>query len=234
MQKQISWLRVVTEGVVIVVSILLAFGIDAWWERHQDRQDEVQALLDLRADLATDSADLANLQRRMGTWDDKAMWVDRNVGRDLEADSVETALRQLWFFSLYQPINASYSGLRDSGQLILLRNTELRRLIVDYYETRQPYVLQFEALVMPRYNRILRSSAEFVELGPRLEAGTMRAPRVQLFRPWSDLTRRSQFVIDVMDLGTMAAQAELRIGQVLEDVADLLEAVDVELNDVAS
>ena len=29
---QIPWLRVFVEGVVIVGSILLAFGIDAWWD----------------------------------------------------------------------------------------------------------------------------------------------------------------------------------------------------------
>jgi hypothetical protein len=30
--SSIPWLRVLLEGVVIVGSILLAFGIDAWWE----------------------------------------------------------------------------------------------------------------------------------------------------------------------------------------------------------
>ena len=30
--RQIPWLRVFVEGVVSVGSILLAFGIDAWWE----------------------------------------------------------------------------------------------------------------------------------------------------------------------------------------------------------
>ena len=31
-KPQIPWLRVFIEGVVIVGSILLAFGVDAWWE----------------------------------------------------------------------------------------------------------------------------------------------------------------------------------------------------------
>ncbi len=234
MRTQIPWLRVAAESLVIIVSILLAFGIDAWWERHQNRQEEVQALLDLRGDLTTDSADLANLRRRMGTWDDKALWVDRNVDRELSADSVTTALRQLWFFSLYQPINASYSGLRDSGQLSLLRNNALRRQIVEYYETRQPYVLQFDALVKPLHSQVLRSSAEFFELGARSDVESMRAPRASMFRPWSDVTRRSQFLVDVLHLGAMAAQAELRMGQVLEDVAELLQAIDAELVDLES
>lgn len=34
--KPPEWRRLITEGVVIVVSILLAFSIDAWWEDRQD------------------------------------------------------------------------------------------------------------------------------------------------------------------------------------------------------
>ncbi len=39
MKAQIPWLRVFVEGVVIVVSILLAFGIDAWWAGIESRRD---------------------------------------------------------------------------------------------------------------------------------------------------------------------------------------------------
>ena len=34
----IQWKKLVTEGVVIVVSILLAFAIDAWWDDRQELQ----------------------------------------------------------------------------------------------------------------------------------------------------------------------------------------------------
>jgi hypothetical protein len=40
MSRQFPSLRVLAEGVVIVGSILLAFGIDAWWEGRQERQAE--------------------------------------------------------------------------------------------------------------------------------------------------------------------------------------------------
>ncbi len=44
MKPQIPWLRVFVEGVVIVGSILLAFGLQAWWEGRQERAEERQAL----------------------------------------------------------------------------------------------------------------------------------------------------------------------------------------------
>ena len=49
MTKQLPWLRVFVEGVVIVGSILLAFGIDAAWEGGQERtleRDYLDRLLD--------------------------------------------------------------------------------------------------------------------------------------------------------------------------------------------
>jgi hypothetical protein len=48
MTQQISWNKYVIEAVVIVGSILLAFGVDAWWERVQIRAFERQAILDLK------------------------------------------------------------------------------------------------------------------------------------------------------------------------------------------
>lgn len=46
LSKDIPWLRVWVEGVVIVGSILLAFALDAWWD-NQHREDELQAHLEV-------------------------------------------------------------------------------------------------------------------------------------------------------------------------------------------
>lgn len=54
----ISWLRISAEGVAIVVSILLAFGIQAWWEARSDRDLEQHLLGGIRADLALDVLDI--------------------------------------------------------------------------------------------------------------------------------------------------------------------------------
>jgi predicted negative regulator of RcsB-dependent stress response len=44
---QFSTRRFLIEGTVIVVSILLAFGIDAGWESYQAGQEEQAVLQDL-------------------------------------------------------------------------------------------------------------------------------------------------------------------------------------------
>jgi hypothetical protein len=38
----IAWRRVTLEGAVIVISILLAFAIDAWWEERNAREAELE------------------------------------------------------------------------------------------------------------------------------------------------------------------------------------------------
>ncbi len=50
MAKQIPWLRIFVEGVVIVLSILLAFGIDAWWDELGDRRSERETLVRLQGE----------------------------------------------------------------------------------------------------------------------------------------------------------------------------------------
>ena len=61
MKAQIPWLRVFVEGVVIVASILLAFGLQAWWEGVQEREEE-------RATLERLAAEFGVVDSVLGQW----------------------------------------------------------------------------------------------------------------------------------------------------------------------
>ena len=50
---KVSWLRISGEGAVIVGSILLAFAIDAAWERSQERGQEIRVLEALLTEFET-------------------------------------------------------------------------------------------------------------------------------------------------------------------------------------
>jgi len=45
--KQNTWIRAFLEGAVIVGSILLAFGIEAWWDRRNERAEETSIVIGL-------------------------------------------------------------------------------------------------------------------------------------------------------------------------------------------
>lgn len=48
--REIPWPRILAEGTAVVVSILLAFAIDAWWDERKERDDERDVLLALKAE----------------------------------------------------------------------------------------------------------------------------------------------------------------------------------------
>ena len=52
----LSWARILVEGSAILVSILLAFGIQAWWEERQERATEAELLSRLHAEFSTNLA----------------------------------------------------------------------------------------------------------------------------------------------------------------------------------
>lgn len=51
MSEQARWTRLIGEGVVIVLSILLAFMVDAWWDGRQDRALEQQYIVRLVSEI---------------------------------------------------------------------------------------------------------------------------------------------------------------------------------------
>ncbi len=73
-ESSIAWKRRVTEGVVIVGSILLAFAIDAWWEGRAERAVEEDIL---RAAAAEVDANRAALRGDLQVHDDRLDRIDR-------------------------------------------------------------------------------------------------------------------------------------------------------------
>ena len=49
-----NWMKLGIEGVVIVASILLAFGLQAWWDDRKDAETEHAMLLALESELQGD------------------------------------------------------------------------------------------------------------------------------------------------------------------------------------
>lgn len=123
------------EGAVIVVSILLAFGIDAMWAEHQLRLEEQEALAALRADFNAnlDSIDMiieAHLRFR-GTIS-TFMRMSPDEVRALSQVSVSEimlAMANPWTFDA---VTGTTDALLSSGKLGILRDQELRQSIIAF------------------------------------------------------------------------------------------------------
>jgi hypothetical protein len=60
-RREIPWTTLFIEGVAIVVSILLAFAIDAWWDQRKGRAEERDILLGLEIEFV-------DLRERLDAW----------------------------------------------------------------------------------------------------------------------------------------------------------------------
>jgi type II secretory pathway pseudopilin PulG len=131
--NEISWPRILAEGVAIVVSILLAFAIDRWWDARQARQEEIAALTPL----------LDELQRLQSTLSDndeyhaaiqlsarRLIAAGNGQGEALGDAEIDRLLcDQLWYSSPENLATPELDFLADSGDLDLVRDMRLRRAI---------------------------------------------------------------------------------------------------------
>jgi hypothetical protein len=154
LNKQIPWTRVVVEGVVIVGSILMAFGIEAWWDARQEDVQRIALLEDLEAELVlnTESVQVA-LDRQL-------LRIERIdiLLNELTPDAVglpRDSLRALQASIVTNPTYDAAFGvltlLIQSGDLALLEDRTLRaRLaalesVTDDLLGNQEWILQLQA-----------------------------------------------------------------------------------------
>lgn len=116
----IPWQKLVTEGIVIVVSILLAFAIDAWWDDRQEldaAEDQVSRVLaELRANISI----LENQQQDLGYAIEGAKEFLARFGPEpLPAEVTEIAafINRIFAVPTMSPERAASVEFLSSGQL---------------------------------------------------------------------------------------------------------------------
>ena len=205
--KRVPWLRVFAEGAVIVASILLAFGIDAWWDGVQDGKDVRVGLEEILQNLAADSVELDVTLRSGGGQARSALWLLSRLGRPIAApDSAALRFRGLYSRNPYQPTSSGYSGLRDAGRLGLVEPSSLRHALISYHETEQvQHVWRDQELEI-----LQRAFWEAAELDVRLvtedDFSGFRRREVELVRPWDSIPSDPRFEPRLRNLGSRAAR----------------------------
>ena len=126
--KNIQWSRLSIETVAIVGSILLAFAIDAWWQDHQDRENEEEYLVSLRQELA-DSIEIAkeNEELRLKVVKAHVSLVAQIQGATRAPDRDLYEWISLLSYPLrYYPPRAVFNDIMASGGTGLISSAELR------------------------------------------------------------------------------------------------------------
>ncbi len=126
--RQIPWARILAEGAVIVVSILLAFTIDAWWDNYIEQQREREQLVSMRAEF---HGSLSGLDAILASVQSHAENIESLIALLKAADDERVLVPGALLGSAvtWRTSDVSTStldALMASGDLNLLRNAELR------------------------------------------------------------------------------------------------------------
>lgn len=131
----LPWGRLAVEALAIVASILLAFGIDAWWDERQEKIEEQRILQGLHEEFALIREVLTSHRNlhlaRLQALEDLLATIDG------EASPATAALLGAVLDELLAPTtsdisNGTLHALLGSGRLEMLSNRTLRRRLVSW------------------------------------------------------------------------------------------------------
>jgi len=156
--KQIQWARLIAEGAAIIVSILIAFAIDAWWADRQEQIKSRQLTERLLSDLQKDLESRTELVRYYEAVIDSA---NRTVSRmnDMSIDDpvafVIDAYRATEYLYRSQT-RTSFDEIVSSGSMGLIPESARQAGFADYYRY-DPSLAMLDAVrASPYRNRVRR------------------------------------------------------------------------------
>lgn len=223
LRDAIPWRRIFVEGVAVVLSILLAFSIDAWWDRRVERREAAEHISALRSDfLATiDELDRGAAVHNLRLGAAQALIsVPKAETMALGYDSIQSLLGATVRTTTVDPYTAALNSLVGSGQLSLIldgtlraRLADWRRLIEDHADTQALLVREITEV----YDPWLRSVV-------LLERRGHKAPFVSAdFGPAFDGFLLTSELINVVDRTTVVLRELARIRTETEEILLLLD-----------
>lgn len=130
-----TWPRTIAEVVLIILGIILAFSADRWWDSVQRRDLERDYLARLTDDFAANQRELSQGVARQDTFLATAhdLLTLIAAGRPHAAeDSIAALLTVVLRAGPISPRTAAYDELKSSGNLLLLRQDTLRRMLASF------------------------------------------------------------------------------------------------------
>jgi hypothetical protein len=162
----------VGEGLAILVSILLAFGIDAAWENRQERAEELRVLTALHDEFLVNQTRVAeNIAFHSALRSSGLAILDAagNGGADLERAEIDEMIVDLtWWGGFLVFESASLDAVILGGRLDLIENEEVRRLLTGWRGALEQTARQ-ESEEFVHYNDVwmphLRRRANVAQIG---------------------------------------------------------------------
>lgn len=133
--RDIPWPRLIAESSAIVISILLAFSIDAWWTERQEtvrEERQIQALIaEFEGNRGTLDYDLDRLREVTSNLEE----LTNNLSSVSVGDDVTVFDRYFWSVrqgGIVDPSTGTLDAMISSGDLGLLQNESLRSAVSEW------------------------------------------------------------------------------------------------------
>ena len=133
-RSRVPWLRIGAESVAIIASILIAFGIDAWWGYQQDRGAERAVLADLEEEFQRVVENVALQTERFESRTQDMEWL-LNLSleeTDVPVERFDEALTSLVGAPLFDRETPVQEAIVASGRINVLGDDELRYRLVEW------------------------------------------------------------------------------------------------------
>ncbi len=141
-----SWLAVIVDVSVVIVSILMAFQIERWAEQNRDQRLEMEYLirlkLDLRMEIEQMDTALVYVSDRMQAVTLLEKLVKESTKDSISPGSLPWAIETATWRSFPQIASFVYRELQNTGNLALIQSESLRRNLASHYT-----ILQNDALI---------------------------------------------------------------------------------------
>jgi len=121
--------------IIVIVGILAALWMEAWWQGLQDRAIERDLLTNLRAEFVRNDDELRSTIENWQQVIDENTRVHALMGPTVDAEDIAELARidaDPVIFRFYDPRHGQLTSLINSGQLGLIENPELRARIADW------------------------------------------------------------------------------------------------------
>ena len=137
--KTQNWFAVTLDFFIVAMGVFIGIEVAGWNQARQDRQEERryygQLLVDLRSDLET----FSQAERLANRYDDAAQLViDRLSGKaspQVSPGRMAIAIHRAGWVYIPHASRGTYDELVSTGNLGLLRNSQLKSEIAAYYRT---------------------------------------------------------------------------------------------------
>jgi len=212
--NDIDWKRTVAEGAAIVISILLAFWIDTWWEDRKEARLEVVYLLELQEDFEQNKS---RLEDQIAEFEETArsMFVLQQQSAldspSMSVSELNENFSQIINMSGFFPVNRAYANMTGSGDLKLIRSRPLKNALAEYYAAAQLTVLvqkTHEMELVQIYEPYIIANLDYAAVGisrvddfplppPIDEASILKVIATREF--WNILIQKSVISTDLID-----------------------------------